>query len=159
MSNRIALDLAAFLDSPEARAADVPGREGLRAIVQRFLEACYDDLGKAPRLLDGQDLHEVLGHALPGRFSRKDPLAAQVPAVLEAFFAHLEKAAVVSHAFEIRQGLAATAPEFLEAVRKGAPAHHREQQEPVVNRAAKTGRNDPCFCGSGVKFKKCHGRG
>src|SRR5258708_29125228 len=23
---------------------------------------------------------------------------------------------------------------------------------------AKTGRNDPCPCGSGKKFKKCHGR-
>ncbi|HBO0861634.1 SEC-C domain-containing protein [Pseudomonas aeruginosa] len=22
----------------------------------------------------------------------------------------------------------------------------------------KTGRNDPCPCGSGAKFKKCHGR-
>jgi preprotein translocase subunit SecA len=23
---------------------------------------------------------------------------------------------------------------------------------------AKLGRNDPCYCGSGLKFKKCHGR-
>jgi len=23
---------------------------------------------------------------------------------------------------------------------------------------AKPGRNDPCFCGSGLKYKKCHGR-
>jgi preprotein translocase subunit SecA len=23
---------------------------------------------------------------------------------------------------------------------------------------AKLGRNDPCYCGSGVKYKKCHGR-
>jgi len=22
----------------------------------------------------------------------------------------------------------------------------------------KLGRNDPCFCGSGLKYKKCHGR-
>jgi len=26
-------------------------------------------------------------------------------------------------------------------------------------RAAKVGRNDPCPCGSGKKYKKCHGRG
>lgn len=25
--------------------------------------------------------------------------------------------------------------------------------------AVKLGRNDPCFCGSGKKFKKCHGKG
>jgi uncharacterized protein YecA (UPF0149 family) len=22
----------------------------------------------------------------------------------------------------------------------------------------KPGRNEPCFCGSGLKFKKCHGK-
>ena len=24
--------------------------------------------------------------------------------------------------------------------------------------APKIGRNDPCYCGSGLKYKKCHGR-
>jgi SEC-C motif-containing protein len=28
---------------------------------------------------------------------------------------------------------------------------------PVVREAAKVGRNDPCPCGSGRKYKKCHG--
>lgn len=28
---------------------------------------------------------------------------------------------------------------------------------PIVN-AARTGRNALCPCGSGIKFKKCHGR-
>jgi len=30
--------------------------------------------------------------------------------------------------------------------------------EPVKSGAKKVGRNDPCPCGSGKKFKKCHGR-
>ncbi len=30
---------------------------------------------------------------------------------------------------------------------------------PVVNSAPKVGRNDPCPCGSGKKFKACHGKG
>ncbi len=32
-----------------------------------------------------------------------------------------------------------------------APATPYRREEP------KLGRNDPCFCGSGKKFKKCHG--
>ncbi len=28
---------------------------------------------------------------------------------------------------------------------------------PVVRSAFQVGRNDPCPCGSGKKFKKCHG--
>jgi preprotein translocase subunit SecA len=26
-------------------------------------------------------------------------------------------------------------------------------------RVVKVGRNDPCPCGSGLKYKRCHGRG
>ena len=41
-------------------------------------------------------------------------------------------------------------------------AHSNTQQEqktqPIV-REKKVGRNDPCPCGSGKKFKQCHGRG
>jgi len=44
----------------------------------------------------------------------------------------------------------------------------RAMQQQVGDRAAvpaagggpgaKLGRNDPCYCGSGIKYKKCHGR-
>jgi len=30
-------------------------------------------------------------------------------------------------------------------------------REPIVREGAKVGRNDPCPCGSGRKYKKCHG--
>jgi preprotein translocase subunit SecA len=30
--------------------------------------------------------------------------------------------------------------------------------KPVVNEGPKLGRNDPCWCGSGKKYKHCHGR-
>lgn len=35
--------------------------------------------------------------------------------------------------------------------------HHREPMAPVVRTEPKIGRNDPCHCGSGQKYKKCHG--
>ncbi|KAA0020365.1 hypothetical protein F0A16_00710 [Salinicola corii] len=34
--------------------------------------------------------------------------------------------------------------------------HHHEPQAPVRNTFKDVGRNDPCPCGSGKKFKKCH---
>jgi len=36
-------------------------------------------------------------------------------------------------------------------------AHQREKQVPVVV-GEKIGRNDPCPCGSGKKYKQCHGK-
>ena len=35
------------------------------------------------------------------------------------------------------------------------PLPHVEQR--VLQADEQTGRNDPCWCGSGKKFKKCHG--
>ncbi|OYV17030.1 MAG: preprotein translocase subunit SecA [Methylococcaceae bacterium NSP1-2] len=33
-----------------------------------------------------------------------------------------------------------------------------ESEHPFVREAHKIGRNDPCPCGSGKKFKQCHGK-
>ena len=38
----------------------------------------------------------------------------------------------------------------------GAPGALPVQQQ-AVNEHKDIGRNDPCWCGSGKKFKKCHG--
>lgn len=35
--------------------------------------------------------------------------------------------------------------------------HHHEKIKPMVRESAKVGRNDPCTCGSGKKYKKCCG--
>lgn len=41
-----------------------------------------------------------------------------------------------------------------------APGHHHgpARQTPIRNEAPKTGRNESCPCGSGKKFKACHGK-
>jgi preprotein translocase subunit SecA len=39
----------------------------------------------------------------------------------------------------------------------GAPFAPRTQGQLLPAGWEKTGRNDPCPCGSGKKFKKCHG--
>lgn len=33
-----------------------------------------------------------------------------------------------------------------------------QKQEPVTRDGRKVGRNEPCPCGSGKKFKQCHGK-
>ncbi len=38
------------------------------------------------------------------------------------------------------------------------PAMAPRQQSPVVREGRKVGRNDPCPCGSGKKYKSCHGQ-
>jgi len=155
----ITLSVAAFLDSTEAQRLAAPGREEQKRIAEAFLRVAYEELGKHPRHLDGQDLHQAVGHLLPAHFERKDALAAHVPAVLEAYLAHLEATEVVPEIFELRRALLETSEEFLETVSTGRNVHrHAPPQKPFVHGAPKLGRNDPCSCGSGKKYKKCHGR-
>lgn len=40
---------------------------------------------------------------------------------------------------------------------EGHHHHHHAPTKPVVREEPKIGRNDPCTCGSGLKYKKCHG--
>ena len=40
---------------------------------------------------------------------------------------------------------------------QGHEHHHHHVQQTVVREGLKVGRNDPCPCGSGKKYKKCHG--
>jgi preprotein translocase subunit SecA len=39
-----------------------------------------------------------------------------------------------------------------------AAAQHSKRSQPGKVAAGKIGRNEPCYCGSGKKFKHCHGR-
>ncbi len=38
------------------------------------------------------------------------------------------------------------------------PIELEERKKPQVNKEKKTGRNEPCICGSGKKYKKCCGK-
>ena len=37
-------------------------------------------------------------------------------------------------------------------------SEHGQAVEPFVRDGSKVGRNDPCPCGSGKKYKHCHGK-
>ena len=46
-----------------------------------------------------------------------------------------------------------------EGLRKDMPKESKEvTNTPVINNAPKVGRNDPCTCGSGKKYKNCCGK-
>jgi preprotein translocase subunit SecA len=56
--------------------------------------------------------------------------------------------------FEHAQG-SAMADEETQEQPEADPA---DNAEPYVRQAPKVGRNDPCPCGSGKKYKQCHGK-
>ncbi len=44
------------------------------------------------------------------------------------------------------------------AMKPDSVTEAEEAPQPVTRDNPKVGRNDPCYCGSGKKFKHCHGR-
>jgi hypothetical protein len=151
----VRLDVAAFLDSPQARA--LAGREHARELLERFLTCAYDEIGKAPHLLEGEDVQHILEERLPAHLKPRDPLAEGALETLAAWLDFLGERSVVPHAFEQRRALEEHGRSFVRIVESGALAGRAQAKRPApfVHRADKTGRNDPCPCGSGKKFKQC----
>ena len=159
---RVLLDAAAFLDSAPALRIDSLCTEDIRTIIQRFLTVCYEDIGKAPRQLHGDELETILCRLLPRHFGKAEPLAHGVADVLLAYIQHLEDTGMLSQRYELQQAIATCSEMFLAVVQTGS-AHAQGlavtgKGKPFVHRAEKTGRNAPCPCGSGKKLKKCCGR-
>jgi preprotein translocase subunit SecA len=65
-----------------------------------------------------------------------------------------EQAARQKMAFEHAQASAVAAPSDAEAA---ADDESAARPQTVVRDTPKVGRNDPCPCGSGKKYKQCHG--
>ena len=128
----------------------------LQVIDQRW----RDHLAEMDYLRDGIHLRQV---------AQQDPLTAWQREGF-AMFEHLLKAierdyvrfvnyVEVAPVVESDEGLA-KASTNAEAVAPGAtelPNHKGAPATPPKD-ASKIGRNDPCWCGSGRKFKQCHGR-
>jgi preprotein translocase subunit SecA len=73
---------------------------------------------------------------------------------IEAEAGRRAEAARAQHS-EFGSALAAEAPD-VEALTLPEPAEAKP--EPIRRFGDKIGRNDPCPCGSGKKYKQCHGR-
>ena len=101
-----------------------------------------------------KEVIKVLSHV---RIRQEDPADAierqreQERARARVNYQHQEVSALAAAAAEAGQSSAQGGPE-------GAAPGSAERQTPFVREVAKVGRNDPCPCGSGKKYKMCHGR-
>ena len=153
-----AADATGFLASAEAAElrGSIPPAD-LEEVLDRFA-ACAREAGvERAEDLDDATLHGIVGHLLPERFERRDPLAPHVGPALRAYLAYLAREGRLRHADDVADALEATLPEFEHTVRTGESAHHHDAPQPYVRATPRVGRNEPCPCGSGRKFKRCCG--
>lgn len=99
------------------------------------------------------ELLERIKHDVVGIVSRVQVRAEEDVAALEESSKTDEERMQFQHA-----EVSGLAPEA--APPEGAPAAagQAEKAQPFVREGQKVGRNEPCPCGSGKKYKQCHGR-
>jgi len=148
-----------FLESDEATSlVGVP--DSARDSVARRLFAALREVGTPLEKLGSSEVHGWLLHCVPDEFRPRDPLGKHVVPVLRALLAFSERTAG-RKLDTVRSACESLVPELEEALVSGHAHHHHddghEPEAPYVRETPKVGRNDPCPCGSGRKFKKCHG--
>lgn len=128
---------------------------GARNIMEDFVLPFIQRHSMVGKLLDARSLYAVI-LAYSGEFDgaelqmrRLDPLIEGAPPPMQTQLANQKRLIA-----EIRQ----KGPPPQRRLREGAEAAPMAASvAPIARQAAKVGRNDPCPCGSGFKFKKCHG--
>jgi preprotein translocase subunit SecA len=118
----------------------VPAAEAMWAAWKRYCDSLGVSMGRGIAALIQHELHSVVGDQGDG------------PVFMEEVEADLAKQQRLPDARERNV-------EFREQQLRNLP---QTQPTPVTSRPAseiaKVGRNDPCRCGSGLKYKRCHGQ-
>jgi hypothetical protein len=130
-------DLRPFPGSVQNVAAEV--------LAQFLVAACE------PRTIEPNDIEEgdvkaaLIGHV--ARLNLPGDAKSQMPSLVAAFLGHLEQSGRLGGG----QVLGAYARALQDAYAEAASG----KRTPVTRAGSKIGRNDPCPCGSGLKYKKC----
>ena len=132
------LDTVAYAELPQ------PAKEYAEPILSAFLERACGERGVEPAELEEADLKAGLLEGV-GDLELPGSARAVAPELCAAFLAEMERQGRLAGGRVL--GL------YVKALR-GA-LNERANPQPIRNPGAPIGRNDPCPCGSGKKYKKC----
>jgi hypothetical protein len=146
LQDRIDNWVADFCVSDEVRRFSAQTQEYAAGVLGAFLVGACAVRGSEPGELEGEDvrgalLGPVAKLAVPGE------VREEIAGLCGAFLAFLEGEGRVSGGRALGAELRALKGKFVE--------ESTGKVKPIVRAGSKLGRNDPCPCGSGKKYKKC----
>lgn len=155
IEKRWRLNAAAFLAAEESRR--FANERARREAVDLLVYVLAHDVGLLPKDLDGEHVRDALRRILPGRLSGGEAYAWELPDILEAFLRFMTVEEGLSTTWELASAVDQARDDYEKARKDPArPAlGHSRTHAPAKRAAEKIGRNDPCFCGSGKKYKNC----
>src|SRR5947208_6205204 len=156
-------ELLKKIDSAYKKKEQELGAELLRLVEKMVMLRTIDTLWK-DHLLAMDSLREGIG--LRG-YGQKDPLIEYKREAFDMFAAMMDQCErdVLEHLFRVQVVQGEQPPPVQERPRRapqlrlnrGEDAGGGNGDKTVRRTGEKVGRNDPCPCGSGKKYKKCHG--
>jgi preprotein translocase subunit SecA len=143
-------------EEKEARLGPELMREYERLVMLQVIDNQWKD-----HLLSMDHLKEGIGLRAYGQ---RDPLVEYKREGFELFSAMMDRTEeeIVRYLFLLEPVLQQEEKRVERRERQysySAPEKEAAPKKPVVRKAEKVGRNDPCPCGSGKKYKKCCGAG
>lgn len=137
-----------FCISDHIRAYPADLQEIADALLRKFLYAACDSRDTEPGDIEEPDIKQAMIGTV-ALLAIPDHLRAEVPTLCGDFLSYLQDAGRLSSGRVLGAFARALADPYMQAASGKA--------RPVVNAGSKIGRNDPCPCGSGKKYKKCCG--
>jgi hypothetical protein len=122
--------------------------ECAQGALETLLEQACARAGAAPEAIDEEDVKHGLLVGV-ARLGLPDEARPFIPSLCRAFLEDLQKRGRIGNGLTLGRYVGALKQAFVEASGEKAATFQRP--------AAKIGRNDPCPCGSGKKYKKCCG--
>ena len=135
-----------FCMSDDVRSFAQPVKEIAADVLVQFLDQACGARGVEPEEIEEADVKQALvGHV--ARLNLAAEIKPHMAALCAAFLAHLENAG--------RLGGGQILGAYARALQAAFDEASSGKRKPVVRPGSKIGRNDPCPCGSGLKYKKC----
>lgn len=135
-----------FCISDNLRPFSPAARDIAAPVLLTFFKAACEPRGIEPADVEEADLKAALLGPV-ARLSIPEDARREVPALCGALLAYLES--------EGRLGGGRVLGAFTKALTDAYLQQASGKPKPIVNPGSKLGRNDPCPCGSGKKYKKC----
>jgi preprotein translocase subunit SecA len=152
-----------FVESLKLKAKT--DKENAGFIAKSFLDYVFFDQRKEIAEIHADQVEHFLLEYAPRKLNLTRELAQETPAVVEKLIVFLENNGYLKNTDPLRERIRKQSKPFakLVAAIKKSPARKVKPDEGSDKKTAigsekRVGRNDPCPCGSGKKYKKCCGR-
>ncbi len=155
---RIRAEVAEFLSSAHGQSFKADAA-GTGEVARMFLEVCQQQIGARIDLIDEEHLREALLELLPRRLAPGERASARAPAIVRALLAWAHETRPNQNSWKLDGLLDELEPKWPARLKAIGGTAAAAASAPITRPGSKLGRNDPCPCGSGKKFKKCCGAG